>query len=236
MSIANNKMEIIFDHAPIAKMRHRHQKNGFTYDPQNRTKKEVRKKMVCFINGELKRSIEGAMLIGEICASTAFLLRFVFEFPIPESDPIYVKNLKQWNLIEHNIKPDLSNLMKFYEDCANSIFFQDDSMIIACQMIKKYSSENKPRVIMTLIPQKTNLSKKSQEVLEVINPSRLRELMKACHTLTTLPLMQLEDSPNDKKTEYLDYISTTLVKFASEFSNDLVKIKRKCSMETTNDH
>lgn len=221
---------------PIPKQRHRQTKFGIAYDPQDKLKREVRAKMVFLIANELKRGKLGECSVGEISSSKSFVLRFVFEFPVTESDTLSIKNLKQWGMISHNKKPDLSNLIKFYEDCANGIIFHDDSMIVSCVMEKKYSSTNKPRVIMTVQPHKESHGHKTKNALKVIGPCRVRELMKACHIISTFPLNILEEGANEKKNEALEYIAQTLMMFANEFSNDLTKIKRTCSMNGSNEN
>jgi len=226
-------MEFIFEHTPIAKMRHR-TRRGIPYDPQAVEKINMRKIMAFMVQQELSSSKERAVAIGELCTSTSFIVHFLFEFPCPNSDSDSTKNLKMWGTISHNIKPDLSNLVKFYEDCANGTIFKDDSMIISGGFEKKYSPINKPRVVMTVIPKKERAQDKTKEVLKLINPCRVRELMKACHTITTLPLNHFEESSNENREEYLEYISLMLIKFANEFSNDLTRIKKKCSMDMTN--
>ena len=54
----------------------------------------------------------------------------------------------------HNVKPDIDNLVKFYMDLMNKVFYVDDSQIWALAAIKVYSWENNPRteVIIQEIP------------------------------------------------------------------------------------
>ena len=193
----------------------------------------MRKEMSFMIQKELSATREKVVDISDISTAQAFIVHFLFEFPCPDSDPVSTKNLKMWDIIPHNKKPDLSNLIKFYEDCANGVIFHDDSMIIKGRIEKKYSQTNQPRVVMTVIPQKDITPAKTKEVLKLIEPTRVRELMKACHILTTLPLSDLETCSDEKKKGYLDYISLVIMGFANEFANDLTKIKKKCPIEGT---
>ena len=221
---SQDKIILIFNHMPIAKMRHRQTRKSIAYDPQSRIKNQVKNEMI-----HMSRSI-----LKELEAK-AFIVNFVFEFPSPASDSNAGRCLKEWGVIHHNKKPDLSNLVKFYEDCANGILFHDDSMIISCQMHKKYSNTNKPKVIMTIIPIKKDIDSKSKQVLEVLSPQRVRELMKACNSIITLPISELTDTAGEVNEKYLEYVAHTIVGFANEFASDLLKVKRKCPIGANND-
>jgi Holliday junction resolvase RusA-like endonuclease len=61
-----------------------------------------------------------------------------------DSDSNSKKQAKFSNLVPANKKPDMSNLLKFYEDALNKIFIKDDAMITRCFMSKRYSDQ--PRV------------------------------------------------------------------------------------------
>ncbi len=230
------KMQFVFDHIPIPKMRHRHTKGGWTFDPQEKVKQEVRKNMANLIHNELNSIRSGDGRVNAIASANSFLLRFLFEFPIPESDSNKSKNQKQWGIIPHNKKPDLSNLMKFYEDCANGVLFPDDAMIIGCQMEKRYSPINQPRVIMTVEPQKEMAMHTARQVLELMGPCRVRELMKACHVLSKLPLSEFEQCESFRRDEYLQLIASSLIVFANEFAIDLTKVKKNCATKIGNTH
>ena len=75
-------------------------------------------------------------------------VRFSFEMPIPKST--YSKKalamLKEE--IKHTKKPDISNLIKFTEDCLNGIVWKDDSQIVYLAGGKFYSDEPKTIIMI----------------------------------------------------------------------------------------
>lgn len=80
----------------------------------------------------------------------AMPLQMVIEFfmEIPHS----YTNRKRYNLIgmPHIKKPDISNMIKFYEDIANGILYEDDSQI--CSIIAKKIYAMEPRTEITIMP------------------------------------------------------------------------------------
>ena len=61
-----------------------------------------------------------------------------FFMPIPRSSPNHVK--KNMPYLYHIIKPDLSNLIKFYEDICIGTVFHDDCIIASIKAIKIYDT------------------------------------------------------------------------------------------------
>lgn len=125
-------MEFIIHGNPIAQARHRQTRKGIIYDPQAKEKRKIRE--------FLKHKSYGEKRVIAMQKSEAFKADFTFYMPIPKTDPTWKKNLKKWDLISPNVKPDLDNLEKFYLDCANEIVFPDDRMIVICSKKKKYHS------------------------------------------------------------------------------------------------
>lgn len=64
-------------------------------------------------------------------------MHVIFFMPIPTSR----SKKKQLELLNkpHLFKPDLSNLIKFVEDCCNNIVFKDDCIITSINAQKVYS-------------------------------------------------------------------------------------------------
>lgn len=68
--------------------------------------------------------------------------------PLPESWSRN-KKLKMRGTV-HIKKPDLSNLLKFAEDCGNTILYEDDAIIYSGTQKKLYDDGNGPRTIITI--------------------------------------------------------------------------------------
>lgn len=226
-------MRFVFNHTPIAKMRHRHLRNGRTYDPQEKEKNSVKKIMQTLVNQALNGSNDERLEAAEIGTADCLHANFVFELPIPKSDNASIRNLKMWNIIQPSIKPDLDNLEKFYLDCANEIIFKDDRSIITCVKKKKYSACDQPKVIMNIEKKKNSFSLISYNVFKIFSPNDLYELMAYCAKISDLPLKKLEDSDNEKDQKaYIEYISHLIYEFSQRWAKDMSKINSKCKEET----
>lgn len=73
-----------------------------------------------------------------------------FYFPIPNSRKKVISLQGSY----HHFRPDISNLIKFAEDCANGILFHDDALIASIASTKRYVLDN-PRTEIII----TSLSK-----------------------------------------------------------------------------
>ena len=71
-----------------------------------------------------------------------------FYFPVPKSDKKLLRRVQEGELVFHVIKPDLSNCIKFIEDCWNDFVFHDDAQIVRISALKYYSLE--PRTGITV--------------------------------------------------------------------------------------
>ena len=222
-------MKFIFNHTPISKKRHRSTRSGRTYDPQEKEKNSIKQQMKNeiekFIFGDENQKTEAC----ETVNSKYIHCCFVFEIPIPMSDSEVIKNYKRWSILKPNVKPDLDNLEKFYLDCANEIFFTDDKVVISCLKKKIYSTYDNPRVIMNVESVKDQTKETSKEVLKLISPQEVRELMKGCYSISQLPLSQFEVCETDEaKSAYADKIAYMILNFSNEWSSQLTKIKNRC--------
>lgn len=122
---------------PIAKARPRFARCGKfvrTYDPQ-----ETEESRFLFeVQKQWNRPpIEGPLKV-----------RCSFEMPIPKG----TSRKKTWAMIKdeikHTKKPDISNLIKFIEDCLNGVVWKDDSQIIYLAGGKFYSEEPKTIIMI----------------------------------------------------------------------------------------
>lgn len=76
--------------------------------------------------------------------NAALALSVVFYMPIPAT---WSKKKKEHMLGKpHNARPDLSNLIKFIEDCANEVLYTDDRLIVGINARKIYSDNPRTEI------------------------------------------------------------------------------------------
>ena len=131
--IMNNYLTAKVPGVPKAQVRHRHTKRGHTYDPSKKDKKDFIHKLKTYNCGSPSKLVEP--FTGEI------LLLITFQFPWPKKwyrTGKYSGLLKDNAPIEHTIKPDIDNLLKFVMDAGNGVLWSDDRQIHQVQMKKVY--------------------------------------------------------------------------------------------------
>lgn len=129
-------MKITIPGIPLPKARHRFSKRGgylHTYDPQESAKMTVK--------NEIRAIVETQYQL--IHKSSSVDISFDFFFPFP-----YRYTPNSWLIKSHITKPDLSNLIKFYEDCLNGIAFHDDSQINSISSTKQYSQNPRTEIFI----------------------------------------------------------------------------------------
>ena len=143
-------MKIILPGEPISQARMRHRSTGsfvLTYDPNAKEKKEVRH----FLQKH----------------ATSFFkfprISFIFEMPIPKSLPKKTIKLYQSTTVKHTKKPDIDNLIKFYLDCLDGIFFEGDQHVSLGPSYKVYS--NNPQTIIVIDETSQNLTLQETDFL-----------------------------------------------------------------------
>lgn len=205
-------MKITIPGDPIAKARARVTKAGFAYDPQWDIKQRVclyLKNSVREFYEKSENRIEGHKIaIGE-----SFIVDWTFFMPIPKSFNQSKKNACQWGFIEHITKPDLSNLVKFYEDCANGILWPDDSQIFSCQIKKEYSIHPRIEIDMT-----THSSEHKKDVQDILSSFSLDEIEEIATEAKYLSIGNPINYPD---------IAKFLSKIADKHSKKFTKIAKK---------
>lgn len=88
----------------------------------------------------------------DLCYEGPLLLDVTFFMRIPRR--IHTKREVEKNFTYHHCRPDLSNLLKFVEDVAQSILYDDDAQICYITSRKIYHQE--PRTEFTLKPLQKN--------------------------------------------------------------------------------
>ena len=67
----------------------------------------------------------------------AVIVGFTFAFEIPKSVSKKRREMMLKGEILHTQKPDLSNLIKFVEDCGNELLWRDDCQIVSMSLPNK---------------------------------------------------------------------------------------------------
>lgn len=125
---------------PIPLKRHRHS-GRCTYNPQKQEQETIRILMQTYINQYSQ--MPDPPLSGPLHAT------FKFYFALPKT-----KRLREKKKLFRDTKPDLSNLLKFYEDCMNSLIYKDDAQIVKIDAIKCYTADKeRTEVTITQIEQ-----------------------------------------------------------------------------------
>lgn len=212
---------------PNTKLRPRMGKNGVVYDQQYKEKAFTK----LLLKNALKMAQNGsdgkvASEAKSLKSSQAFAIDLVFCMPVNESDSIANVNLKIWNLVPCNKKPDIDNLEKFILDCANKILFDDDHMIIKLSSKKIYSNQPKTEINIMALPEKTFINQESSlEVFKLYTPGQLRELLNDFRQVNyTFP--EFFDSLNDSdKYECMSIAANLICRFADKHAMKIRKIK-----------
>lgn len=145
-------MQIIIPGDPIPKARHRSSivnKRIVIYDSQKKEKDKVSaflKKFIIHVQNGTEGYFELQQDLYDILLSSYFEVEMIFYMKMPKNASEKKKKMMQENEIKHTCKPDVSNMIKFYEDCANGIIWKDDKQIVKIRAEKRYA-----RVPFTLL-------------------------------------------------------------------------------------
>lgn len=226
---------------PIPKARHRScSRNGlaFQYDPQSKEKNSIKKtfihKIKEFTNGPCS---EIALNASNLATNDVFHVDLTFHMPIPKSTPVSQKNLMLWGLVEHNRKPDVSNLIKFYEDAANEVLFPDDSMIVKITSQKKWDLN--PRTEISIMSKKQDLTTDTHKILGIYSPSDVTSLLRCLHDLSAIQIQHenkeshLESLGNkdNHRDEYSEKTAKIIHRLAYFHADLLNKVKKACPIK-----
>lgn len=220
-------MKIVIPGIPIAKMRARTvRKKGFTmtYDPQEGTKKTIKWLMkVEYHNALNSNDTQISSEAAEIIKAESVVVNFEFYMPVPESESSAQKNLKYWGMENHNKKPDCSNMIKFYEDCANGILFSDDSKIICGSFLKKYSKN--PRTEIEIVAKKKfTTHKKVEDVLKVFSIEDIKEFLSDAEQLSVFRQIEIDKLSSEDRSKFYLTATCVLTSFAHKYVTKLKRI------------
>lgn len=214
---------------PIPLARHRSCiRNGHisTYDIQAKQRQKVRKTLILelsnMLNGENKKV---AMEASNLASGDYFSLTLSFYLPIPVSIPQGQKNLILWGLDLHIKKPDVSNMIKFYEDAANEVLFPDDSKVVSIEAAKYYSATPRTEIMVEVIKKTNDIEMKS--ILSIFSPENLGDLFDLANDLTVLEHEMLKPCDYEIREKHLGQAAYLISKLADKHADVLKKVKNK---------
>jgi len=219
-------MKIIIEKIPISKKRPRFRKIGryvTTYDPQQKEKESIKAILeeILIFDHTYHATREANRHFYDIFNSKNLEVKLKFYLPIPKSDPFGIRNLKLWNLIPANKKPDLDNLEKFILDVANDILYGDDALITSLSS-KKYFSEN-PRTEIEIMPKK-DFTQVDLKVFEMFTPTGLEEFIQDVKEIIQLDREDICFLAGCDNSEWAQSAASILMNFSIKYSDKLRKI------------
>ena len=122
----SKKFEILGNPVPLARAR---TNKGRFYDSQKQLKVHWRNELE-------NQHQEEPFFCGPL------FLEIIFFMPIP-------KHSRDLRGFHHHIRPDLSNLIKFIEDAAQGVLYEDDAIIASISAEKRYDNEPRTEFILT---------------------------------------------------------------------------------------
>lgn len=120
---------------PEPQQRHRHARNGRTYDPCSGSKANFLELCRRMANPPDAASFERPLQ----CAMTLTFAR-------PKSHLTSKGALRKGVPDRHIYKPDTDNLAKFVMDALNGVYYKDDSQVYQLTVLKRYGEEDSVRV------------------------------------------------------------------------------------------
>ena len=122
---------------PVALKRHKHLRNGHTYDPSKADKR-------LFLANVLNAAPKSPQ-IGPISKSIEFYVaRPKAHYRTGKYSHLLKDNAPTW----HITRADIDNFVKLVLDALNGVFYKDDSQICHLEAIKKYAS--KPKTVVRI--------------------------------------------------------------------------------------
>jgi len=123
---------------PIAWKAARVLKSGRTYSEHTKRKQGIQ--------WELKSKFDGPLLEGPIHLSLSF-----YFLPAKKASKKDKANMLK-GLIHYTKKPDVSNLVKFIEDCCTQTIWVDDRQIISVTAEKSYDTRERTEIFIEEVP------------------------------------------------------------------------------------
>lgn len=231
-------MKIVIYGDPIAKARARYSKRGkhvITYDSQKHLKNAVRSQFLDALSALVNSDDKSIMLDAcKIACSNSFEVNFTFYLPIPKSDPTSLRHDKLWGFEHPTCKPDCDNLEKFYLDCANGIFWNDDSMVVQMSSKKLFSS--KPRTEIEIMAKKElKVNGRAKDVITIFSPDSLKEMLYDIRSMATVDPEGMEVLEGNDLEMWIHSTARLIGDFSSKYASIMQKVKSKSGNDIVRD-
>lgn len=206
----NKFIKIILQGNPIPKARPIITRNG-SFDKQDKLKKFTKFQLA---SQKEKYSSEFTFPLKE---PLAIKIDFYLECPIAK------KNSVSWNLENHQTKPDIDNLEKFYLDCLNKIFYEDDRQIISTNINKFYAIKPRTEIHIMTIDKKIN-----DKVKGILSMFEVNEFLEFVGDLNILADSIDSGALEREHFEFVQYEAAYYLSvFCEKYSSTLNKINKK---------
>lgn len=175
---------------------------GMAYNDQAKTvRPQIASQMLkawndIFENGTREMQLEAS----RIAQAQSLVVTYRFLLPANDSDTLPRCNAKYWGFIHASVKPDFDNLIKFYSDCANSVLWSDDKIIVNGGWSKEFS-ENPRTEIQIMSKKELHVDKSVEDVFKTFSPSMLKSFINDCEEIVSYV------APKTQK--YFDEMQTT---------------------------
>lgn len=228
--------EVVIEGNPIQKKRHRCSCIGgkpHSYDPQIKEDMHGVKAQMQIALKQALESCDKEMVIeaSKLAKVESFAVDLIFVFGINDRSATdqqrALNKARKWNIIEHNIKPDLDNLIKFYLDCATGIFWKDDSQISSLTAYKQYGF--KPRVILMINPlEKMPIAPEALQALKIFDREKIVHFFDYLSEMSYLDFYStyLFDDLINLDADELEQLGLFLFKIGKTFGEEFNKIKK----------
>lgn len=199
-----------------------------TWDPNTKQKTEIKRQLTKQIRERFdSENKEIQMEASNLAYGDAYYVTLTFYLPIPKTFSLAQKNAILWGLQEHTVKPDGSNLLKLYEDCANEILYPDDAKIPKIIVQKEYAKDGNPRTEIAVMPKK-RIKPKNEDILLLMSPEEWLEMSADFESLKfNAPFILYEHNKNDPCV-FEDFVQA-ITNFAVKYASILKKIEKKAT-------
>lgn len=222
-------MKIVIPGPPIPKARARHFQRGsrtITYDPQHEQKNHVKNLLVRAVRKAFDSENKALVMeASSLAHGRVFHLSITFFMALNASDSDGQKNAKLWGLEPCNKKPDCSNMLKFYEDCANEVLYPDDSMIVSGNFKKKFDINPRTEINIMIVDE-LNVHESVAGILKIFGPDLMENFFNDVSLLSAISSSEVHGSESLDRRVWLESTAIMLSQFAQKYSEALKKIRK----------